>query len=174
MMDAFYSPRLCTCAFTGHRNLSPERLSALEPELKRLISLLASHQVHTFVTGGALGFDTLAAATVINLRRGEFPHIKLVLALPCPDQADRWSAADRALYLDIKQNADEVVVLSPAYTAGCMHKRNRYMVDRSSFLIGYVERPSGGSFSTLQYAQKQGLHIQNLAPNAVQIEKYLL
>lgn len=173
-MEAIYSPRLCTCTFTGHRNLTHDQLSAAEPELKRLITLLAAHHVHTFIAGGALGFDTLAAATVINLRRTAFPHIKLVLALPCPEQANHWSVADRALYWDIRENADEVCMISPAYTAGCMQKRNRYMVDRSSYLISYVARRSGGSYSTLQYAQKQGLQIQNLAPNAVQIEKNLL
>lgn len=173
-MEALYSPRLCTCCFTGHRNLSRAQLAAIEPRLRELITLLASHHVHTFIAGGALGFDTLAAATVINLRRSAFPHIRLVLALPCPEQADRWSAADRALYEDIRTNADEVCMISPAYAAGCMQKRNRYMVDRSSYLISFVDRPSGGSFSTLKYAQKQGLRIQNLAPNAVQIENYLL
>lgn len=173
-MEAHYSPKLCTCCFTGHRNLSRAQLANLEPRLTELISMLASHHVHTFIAGGALGFDTLAAATVINLRRSRFPHIKLMLALPCPDQTARWQSADRALYDDIRANADEVCIVSPAYTAGCMQKRNRYMVDRSTYLISFVERPSGGSFSTLKYAQKQGLYIQNLAPNAVQIEKYLL
>lgn len=169
-MDAIYSPRLRTCTFTGHRNLTHAEMTAVEPALRRLITLLADHQVDTFITGGALGFDTLAAATIINLRRTLLPQIKLVLALPCPEQADRWSAADRALYHNIIEHADEVCMVSPAYVRGCMHKRNRYMVDRSSYLIGYVARPSGGSYATLQYAQKQGLHIQNLAPNAVQIK----
>lgn len=173
-MEAIYSPKMCTCTFTGHRNLTAEQMGAVEPELKRLIALLASHHVHTFVTGGALGFDTLAALTVLRLRQTDFDYIRLVLALPCADQAARWSPADRALYEEIKSKADEVCILSPTYSAGCMQKRNRYMVDRSSYLIGYIARPSGGSFQTLQYAQKQGLHIRNLAPNAVQIQNNLL
>ncbi len=173
-MEAHYSPRLCTCCFTGHRDLNIQTLKAAESELKRLIALLASHRVRTFITGGALGFDTLAAASVINLRRTAYPDIRLVLALPCPEQANRWSAANRALYRDLRENADEVCMVSQQYSPGCMQKRNQYMIDRSSYLISYVARPSGGSFATLQYAQKQGLHIQNLAPNAVQIEKYLL
>lgn len=173
-METISSPRQHTCTFTGHRDMTPAEIEAVEPELKRLITALASHGVDTYVAGGALGFDTLVAATVINLRRTTLPQIKLVLAIPCPEQADRWSAADRALYESIRENADEVCVISPHYSNGCMHKRNRYMVDRSAFLIGYISRPSGGSFSTLKYAKKQGLRIQNLSPNAVQIEKYLL
>lgn len=46
-----------------------------------------------FVADGALGFDTLAAQTVLNLKQ-QYPEIKLILVLLCKDQAARWSACD--------------------------------------------------------------------------------
>ncbi len=173
-METTLAERQYACTFTGHRNLTYPEMIAVEPVLRGMITQLASQNVKTFIAGGALGFDTLAAATVINLRRMLLPDIRLILALPCPEQADRWSTANRALYRDISANADEVRMISPAYTSDCMRKRNRYMVDHSAYLMAYVSRRSGGSFSTMQYAQKQGLCIQNLSPNAVQIENNLL
>lgn len=148
-------------------------MAAVTPELINLITLLTSHRVSTFIAGGALGFDTLAARTVLKLRRSRFPNLRLVLALPCSDQADRWSADNQAVYREIMAQADEVCILSPTYQSGCMQKRNRYMVDRSSYLIGYVSRCSGGSFFTMQYARSQGLHIKNLAPDTDRINAQL-
>lgn len=173
-MEVSYELRRRTCAFTGHRDLPEDQIPAIRRELERLIALSATKGVDTFVAGGALGFDTLAATAVLKLRQSDFPHIRLALAIPCPEQADNWSAENQGIYRDIKLSANEVNILSPHYTPSCMHLRNRYMVNRSGFLIGYVAKTTGGSFYTLQYAKKQGLRIRNIAPNAVQIEKSLL
>ena len=44
------------------------------------------------------------------------------------------------------------------YTKGCMLRRNRYMVDRSSLLIAvYDGTPKGGTMNTLAYALRQGV-----------------
>lgn len=37
--------------------------------------------VTTFLTSGTLGFDIMAAGTVLRLKRA-FPHIRLILVLP--------------------------------------------------------------------------------------------
>ena len=44
------------------------------------------------------------------------------------------------------------------YTPGCMGRRNRYMVDRSSLLLAvYDGTPRGGTMNTLAYAMRQGV-----------------
>ena len=44
------------------------------------------------------------------------------------------------------------------YTPGCMGRRNRYMVDRSSLLLAvYDGIPRGGTMNTLAYAMRQGV-----------------
>ena len=111
-----------------------------------------------FYCGGALGFDTVAAVTVLNMKAC-YPALKLILAIPCPEQSARWRDADRALYESILRRADEVVTVSPSYTNTCMMKRNRYMVDRAEVLISYVKRETGGSAATKRYAIKKGLRI---------------
>lgn len=65
--------------------------------LRNAIQNLVLEGYRYFGTGGALGFDTLAAQAVLSLR-GDFPYIKLILVLPCKDQASRWKDTDRKVY----------------------------------------------------------------------------
>ncbi len=61
--------------------------------------------------GGALGFDTLAAETVLLLREQE-REIRLRLAPPCAGQDRNWGARDREIYRRLRNGADDVVLLS--------------------------------------------------------------
>lgn len=115
-----------------------------------------------FGDGGACGFDLLAAQTVLKLK-GEYPEIKLILVLPCQDQTRGWAQQDIEEYERIKAAADKVVFTSKEYYSGCMHKRNRHLVDNSSLCICYLTEQSGGTAYTVDYAQSQGLKIINVA-----------
>ena len=115
-----------------------------------------------FGCGGALGFDTLAAQTVLRLRE-IYPEIRLILVLPCRDQTRRWKQGDVAEYDRIMKAADKVTYTSEQYYSGCMHKRNRHLVDYSSLCICYLTEQSGGTSYTVNYAQSQGLKIINVA-----------
>uniref|UniRef100_UPI003FEF540E SLOG family protein n=1 Tax=Candidatus Fimivicinus sp. TaxID=3056640 RepID=UPI003FEF540E len=97
-----------SCCFTGHRKIPKDDLPKLQKRLRKAVKGLLKQGVTIFYTGGALGFDTLAAQAVLNARRYH-PQVKLILALPCRNQAERWKEADRLLYESIKQRADEVV-----------------------------------------------------------------
>ena len=57
-----------TCCFTGHRILSAEQSQALAGRIERAVRLLYARGVCYFGAGGALGFDMLAAETVLRLR----------------------------------------------------------------------------------------------------------
>lgn len=70
-----------TCCFTGHRQIPPQQNLKIYKCLKAEITNLIENGVVNFVTGGALGFDTLAAQTVLELRQ-RYAHIKLQLILP--------------------------------------------------------------------------------------------
>ncbi len=162
-----------SCCFTGHRNISDDEKQRASDEIKRIVRTLVRHGVRHFIAGGALGFDTVAAVTVINMRDNEVltdadgneAKIHLTIAVPCPQQSARWSFADRTLYNSILHSADEVVTLSDHYTGECMFIRNRYMVDRSTYCISYVTHRRGGSYYTMSYAQKSGLGVINIAPD---------
>ena len=109
-----------------------------------------------------MGFDTIAAFAVLKLKE-RYPDIRLILVLPCFSQTRGWSQEDIEIYDDIKQKADKVVYTSQEYTRGCMHKRNRRLVDDSRYCICYLAERSGGTAYTVEYAQKKGLTVINLA-----------
>ena len=90
-----------TVCFSGHR-VFQDPTADIEKKLDKAVRDCISKGAECFITGGALGFDTLAARTVIRLRE-EFPQIKLILALPCPPQAQtlKWSAPQVAEYREI-------------------------------------------------------------------------
>ena len=151
-----------TCCFTGHRQLPPYDLDVLEARLERTLRRLIDDGFTYFGAGGARGFDTLAAKTVLRLRE-ELPHICLILVLPCENQTDGWTAEDKLLYQQIKQAADKVVYISREFTDDCMKRRNRHLVDHSAVCVSYLTHYGGGTGYTVRYAEKQGVRVINLA-----------
>lgn len=151
-----------TVCFTGHREIPFLKAGAIKNMLKKTIEDLIERGYCYFGAGGALGFDTLAAQTVLELK-SKYPQIRLILVLPCLSQADRWSDRDKAVYEDIKNRADKVVYTAQEYFKGCMHKRNRHLVNNSSVCICYLTRKTGGTAYTVDYADKNGLQVINIA-----------
>ena len=115
----------------------------------------------TFVAGGALGFDTLAAQTILKLRT-QYSQVKLILVLPCETQTRGWPEEDVRIYEEIKKAADKVRYTSVEYTRGCMHKRNRHLVDHSGVCVAYLTESRGGTAYTVDYARKNGVPVINL------------
>lgn len=150
-----------TACFTGHRDIPFFCIPSLKRKLKKTVEDLINQGYCYFGAGGALGFDTLAAQTVLDLRKTH-SQIKLILVLPCKSQADRWSDSDKEVYESIKEQADKVVYTSEEYTKGCIFKRNRHLVDHSSVCVCYVDKDTGGTAYTVNYATTQGLKILNL------------
>lgn len=52
--------------------------------------------------------------------------------------------------------------ISENYTNDCMHKRNRHLVDFSGYCIAYLNKNSGGTAYTVNYACQNDLEIVNL------------
>lgn len=151
-----------TVCFTGHRKIPPEQETTLARRLRNTLIEMIERGYAFFMTGGALGFDTLAAQTVLELK-AQYEDVKLILVLPCLSQTRGWSARDIEIYNDIKSKADKVIYTSQEYTKGCMHKRNRHLVDNSSVCICYLTESTGGTAYTVAYAQKNLLQVINLA-----------
>lgn len=146
-----------TCCFTGHRDCINNRKIR-----KKIISvikeLIIEKDVKYYCAGGAIGFDTIASLCVLKLKK-KYPHIKLILILPCYEQDKYWSDKDKKVYNYIKKKADEIVYVSDKYTNGCMQKRNRYLVDKSKYCVGYCVKNRGGTYYTLNYAEKKEIEI---------------
>lgn len=154
--------RAHTACFTGHRHLSAAEVTFLPDRLDAALNELYWQGIRTFICGGALGFDTLAAEAVLRLRTLQ-SDVRLCIAIPCSSQSDPWSEEQQAIYDAILRQADESVTLSPVYFNGCMQVRNRYMVNRSSCVVAYLKYLRGGTLSTVTYAVKQDVRVINLA-----------
>lgn len=154
--------KLKSASFTGHRIL-PKDCSELKKSLTSEIRRLIESGVEYFWAGRALGFDMLAEETVLELKK-EYPHIGLRLILPCSleDQSVKWNKKQRERYYEIFEQADEAQIVSGKYTPDCMLKRNRHLVDSSQYLICYLRRKWGGTFYTVNYAEKQNTKIIRL------------
>lgn len=151
-----------TACFTGHRHIPREKIPAVTRTLEKAISDAYEKGYRIFLCGGALGFDTLAARQVIAFRQ-KHPDIRLEIVIPCPTQAVHWSQEDQAAYNEILDHADDCLTLSPFYYEGCMHSRNRYMVNHSSLCICYLVQMSGGTWFTVKEALAQNLTLLKLA-----------
>lgn len=149
--------------FTGHRIIPAAEKASLLSALYSAVMDLYLEGYNSFICGGAMGFDTLAAECVLAMKE-RFPEISLSLFLPCRDQTEKWdSLASLKKYKEILGAADSVEYISDFYTDTCMHDRNRHMVDSSSVCVAYLNSVKGGTAYTVKYAEKQGLRIINLA-----------
>ena len=156
------SLRKQTACFTGHRQLEHNELPALVMRLDMVLEKLYCMGYRRFISGCARGFDLLAAQRVAAMKK-KHPDVCLVLAIPCAEQTRGWPEDEIRRYENVICACDESHVLSRTYFKGCMMVRNRYMVDRSSFVICYLTNTKGGTVSTAAYALKQDVPLLNIA-----------
>lgn len=154
-----------TCCFTGHRKIPADQYQTIAEETEKIIEKLIEQGYLFFYAGGALGFDTIVEKAVINLKE-KYPKIALVLVLPCTTQSAKWSDEDKETYEKIKAKANIILHLYNKYTWGCMHERNRFLVDNSSVCVCYLTQNRGGTVYTVNYAKKNGLPVLNVADSA--------
>ena len=151
-----------SCCFSGHRKLEREETESLKKALLPVILELVQRGIYCFYAGGALGFDMLAAEAVQQAKRYD-PRIRLILVLPCKNQEKYWNKQACVRYNRIKEAADDVIYTSEVYFSGCMHQRNRYMIDHSTCCVCYLVHDSGGTKYTVDYCRKKGKQVINLA-----------
>ena len=151
-----------TVCFTGHRKIPNETKAALLSQLYSTVLQLILEGYESFICGGAVGSDTLAAECVLSMKE-RYPEIKLILALPCRDQTVKWEdLGDLMKYKDVLGKADCVEYMQSFYSEGCMHKRNRWMVDHSDVCVAYLTNRRGGTAYTCNYANKNDVRLINL------------
>ncbi|MDO4540667.1 MAG: SLOG family protein [Syntrophomonadaceae bacterium] len=150
-----------TCCFTGHRKLPKEKIEQIVISLNREVERLIGEGVTTFISGGALGFDQVAASLIVAKKHAG-RDIRVVFALPGRNHDDRWSAEQKQLYRNLLAEADEIIYVSEKYANSGIKKRNRYMVDGSAYCICARSYPVSGTDQMLKYARQKGLRIINV------------
>ena len=147
--------------FTGHRSIPRQDALYIPGKLKKKLEELIDRGAYRFRAGGAVGFDTVAALCVLELKE-KYPHIKLELILPCRDQTRNWGDNDKRIYNYILSKASTVEYITDTYTGWCMHERNRRLVNESQVCLAYLTHGGGGTAYTFGFALEQGLEVINI------------
>ena len=164
-----------TCCCTGHRpkgfpfkyGIDTKKHNAYLHALKEKIEFaIIDYGVTHFISGMALGVDLDFAEAVLKLKN-KYP-ITLECAIPCPNQTLKWGYKDRLRYESILNSADKVSLISDRYTAECMLKRNRYIVDNSELVIAVFNGiEKGGTWYTINYAKHENKALEIIDLNEI-------
>jgi len=161
-----------SCAFTGHRpsklpwryDETAEGCVQLKEILSAQIAALADNGVTDFLSGMAEGIDQICAELVLAQREKK-PELKLHCILPCMGQDSKWTDSARKRYRSIITQADSRVYVSRDYHKDCMLQRDRFLVERSSYLLAvYNGSRRSGTGATVNYARKLGREIIIIDP----------
>ncbi len=158
------------CCFTGYRPskfpfpLSKDNREYIEFEnaLTSTVLSLFEDGCATFISGAAMGFDIIAAETVLDLRKGSKYPVKLICAVPFKAQSDTFTDEWKARYNAVLAAADQIVYTSENYHKDCYGVRNRYMVDNSDYVLTWFDGAKGGTHNTILYALKNEKRVINL------------
>ncbi len=151
-----------TCCFSGHRKLSYKKIETIIKKLDYEIESLIEKGVTDFISGGAIGFDQIAASLIIA-KKEQGKNICLIFALPCKNQDSKWTEKQKELYQNLLKKADKITYVSEDYDPDCMKRRNEYIVEQSSYCICALTNKMSGTGQTVRFASKKGLEIINIA-----------
>ena len=160
-----------TACFTGHRaqklpwkfNEKDPRCVKMKENAKAEIEKAIQRGYTTFLCGMALGFDMICAEIVLELKK-KYPNIRLIGAIPCKNQYDRWPQAQIDRYRKLVKQLDGVRCIYDEYVDGCMIERNEYMLNNSSLVIALYNGLGGGTKSTIEKAKKKGIDVVVIKP----------
>jgi len=164
-----------TCCFTGHRPKSLPwgddetdlRCVACKSQIKfTLENLIVGEGYDYFISGMALGVDTICAEIALSLK-ALYPHIKLECAVPNRAFTESWAEENLRRFTSILARADKVTYVSDGvkYSRRELMLRNIYMVDRSETVVAvYTEGESGGTKNTVTYAKSKKKNIIIIEP----------
>lgn len=154
---------MMSICFTGHREINDD-INVLSQRLYQKLESAVMYGIYDFYCGGAIGWDTLAALTVIKLRK-KYPHIKLHLVLPCPpdEQSHGWTKHQRSILYKTISAADTVEQVCPHYSCDCMKKRNARLLEHADFCLCYFDPDNykSGTGQTVRMAHRKSIKLFN-------------
>ena len=173
--------------FTGNRNIYGYNYK--DRRYARLMNKLDEYLIkegfykdgNKFISGGALGFDTLAFRMIDKASKTY--NIENILAIPFENQSKKWSDRDKQVYEDMKLIADKVIYVDTLndykiktvpigmYHPAKMQKRNAFMVDNSDLVISCWNGTKSGTYNCIKYAKKKGKKVINIDPVSLEIKE---
>ena len=158
-----------SCCFTGHResklpwrgNDHDERCLKLKQRIYDAVEAVYADGIRHYICGMANGCDLYFLEAVLRFR-ADHPDVTVEAAIPYAGQAEHWRGELKETYSQMLSMCDYETVVQQIYSAGCMMRRNRYMVDHSRVLIAAYNGETGGTMNTMLYAMRRGLNVIEL------------
>ena len=145
-----------TVSLFGHREI--DDLRQLDVRLSGVVKcLIRTKEYVSFLIGRKGEFDEYAASLIKRAKRElGMENNDISLVLPYPNSK-----------LEYYENYYDSIII-PETVYGVHPKlaitlKNRFMIEKSDFVIVYVEHSWGGAYSAYKYALKKGKQIYNLA-----------
>ncbi len=138
------------CTFFGHRNTPCE----VENDLREIIKILIEDMgVSKFYVGDKGNFDSMVRRVLKDMK-SLYPSINYEVVLAY-----------------FPKNCDDVCYDDTVYPEGFekIHRRyaidyrNRWMIEKSDYVITYVSYEMGNAFKYQRYAQRRGKIVVNIA-----------
>ena len=126
--------------------------------MEREIEALYQRGYRHFISGMARGADLYFAEAVLAVKE-KYPELSLEGAVPCQTQADSWPESEQLRWRRVLDVCDMETMVQQNYDRWCMHRRDRYMVDRSAAILAVFDGTPGGTLYTLNYAMSRQLDI---------------
>lgn len=143
---------MLTCTFFGHRDAEKE----IEPTLREtLVDLIENKNVRNFYVGNHGRYDYMVKELLIELKEIYSIRYAIVLAyLPGKKyDPEEETATDTML-------PDGIESVHPKFA---INYRNKWMIEKSDYVVTYVKYAIGGAARFKEYAEKKGKIIINLA-----------
>ena len=135
------------CTFFGHRECSGLDMLVLSDAIEDLIR----KGVDTFYVGNQGQFDR-AVYSCLNQLRKYYPHIRVCVVLA-------YLPTDKHEYDDM---ADTMYPEIEGHPKFAIERRNRWMIDRSNFLLCHINHTWGGAYKFAKMAKRRGKIVINI------------
>ena len=129
------------CTFFGHRNVSEKITDVLTPILSELIE---KNGVEVFYVGSQGNFDNIVIKTLENLK-DKYSHISFYIILAYLPVTKNNNYSENTLF------PEGLEYVHPKYAIA---KRNQWMIEKSDFVIVYVNQPFSNSAKFKELSEK--------------------
>lgn len=141
------------CTFFGHRDCH----NSIKPQLiKILVKLVEQENVDVFYVGNQGNYDALVQSALKDLKR-TYPHIKYYIVLAYMPKNNPYYIFQDYQFTILPEGIETV----PRRFA--ISWRNKWMINRSDYVITYVIHSGGGAAKFAQIAKHMGKSVISVA-----------
>ncbi len=151
--------QIYTVSFFGHRDFSKH--FEYEEKIKQLIiKLLREKEYVEFLVGRNGEFDLFISSIIRRIKsENGYDNCSLILVLPYITAEFKNNEKEFYNYYDEIEICPDS---EKAHFKSAITIRNKSIINRSALVIFYVERPKGGAYKTMRYAENNHRNIINI------------